>query len=106
MRNTTRKKYYGRSAATGALSSAINSLQAAIEEAGKPQPHPPLYDALKSVAADIGRSADLFDVYNLKRKRLQKQLRGELVRLEKMLQEVQSVPVTQEEKLLAKRAKK
>lgn len=106
MRATTRKKYYGKSAAGGALQAAIADLKSAIAEAGKAQPHTPLYDALQGVAAALKRAADSFDIYNLKRKRLQKELKKELVRLESLLRDIQTMPVTQEEKLAAKRAKK
>ena len=46
------------------------------------------------------------DVYNLKRKRLQKELKKEMERIEGLLQELRGIPVTEEEKLAKKRTKK
>ncbi len=106
MRTATKRKLYGKSAAGGALRTTINDLQAAIVEAGRPQPHAPLYVALQAVAADLKRAADSFDIYNLKRKRLPKELKKELVRIEGLLQERLGIPVTKEEKLIAKVKKK
>lgn len=106
MRRTTRDKLYAKGAAGGALHSAINELRAAIVEAGKPQPHTPLYDALQGAAAALKRAADSFDTYNLKKKRLQKAIKKELARIEELLQELQGTPITKEEKLVAKTKKK
>ncbi len=105
MRQVTRRKLYGRGAACGALHTAINSLQTAIEEAGKPQ-ETPLHKALLDTTSALKRAADSFDTYNLKRKRLQKELKKEMVRIEDLLQKLQDEPITKEEKLATKRGKK
>lgn len=106
MRTATKRKLFAKSAAGGALHSAIAELHTAIAESGKTQPHTSLYDALVRAAAALKRAAEPFDTYNLKRKRLQKELKKELVRIEGILQELQGTPITQEEKLAARVSKK
>ena len=102
MRQTTRRKLFGKSAAAGSLHSAISDLRAAIVEAGKSPPHTPLHDALTKVAADLKRSAEYFDICNLKKKTLQRRLKRELTNIEAILKELQSIAITQEQKLAAK----
>lgn len=102
MKQTTRRKYYAKSAAGGALNSAIYGLKLAIDEAGREQPHTPLYNALQKVAKDLQDAAESFDVYAFNRKRLQNKLKKQLSELQSILQELHATPVTQEEKLAAK----
>lgn len=106
MRQSTRRKYYGKSAAGGSLHSAVGDLRAAIAEAGKPPPHSPLHDALLQVAAELKRAADYLDIYKVNRKTLQRHLKKELANIEAILQELQGIPITQEQKLVAKVKKK
>lgn len=105
MRKTTRRKLLAKGWAGGALHTVISDLETAIKEAGKEQPHTPLYNALKRVADNLDLAAKSFDIYNLNRKRLQNQLKAELVRIQALLQTLHEVPITQDDKLAKKRRK-
>ncbi len=101
MRKTTRKQYYGRSAIAGSLSSAINDLSKAIKLAQEPAPSP-ISEAIKQVAVNLERAAKSFDVYGVKRKRLQNELLKEMENLQELLQQVRGIPVFPDEKAIAK----
>ena len=77
MRQTTRRKYYGRSSIAGALRTAASELAAAITEAEKPPAETPLSAQLRKVAKSLDNAIEAEKVYALQRKRIKAYLERE-----------------------------
>jgi hypothetical protein len=106
LRQTTRRKYYGRAVVAQALRSAGAELSNAIELSNKPpEPESPLTDSLKKVAAAIARAIEAEKMYILGRKRIAEKLTKEKKAIDDLIQEVVGVPVLPSEKIIAKRKK-
>lgn len=103
MRKPTRRKFYARSAIASELRIAATELQKAIELAGKPPEESPLSLNLSEVVKVLNRAIENERIYQLGRKRIQAALVREKKAIEQLLAEVKGVPITQDEKLLAKR---
>ena len=101
MRRTPRQKYYGRSSVAAALRDAVSTLNNAIDITS--QPETILSDSLKKVLASVNRAIEAEKVYILGRKRLRSRLETQKKELEALLKEVMELPVSQVEKILAKR---
>lgn len=102
MRQTTRRKYYGRSAITQALRSAANELGVAIIEAEKESP---LAAQLQKVSKCLDNALGAEKIYALSRKRIRSHLEQERKHIQTLIAEVMDVPILPDEKVLAKRKK-
>ena len=101
MRQTTKKKYHGRSAVGGILRTALTELKEAIDLADQPQVSP-LASSLRKVIDSLEEAADFGGrVYTIPRS-VQSALSREIVNLTALLNKVVNIPVTQEEKLAAR----
>ena len=58
--------------------------------------------ALRSAVADLDRAIEAFDVYSIERKRLRAALVKQKTALQELFIEVAELPITQEEKTIAK----
>jgi len=105
MRQTTRRKYYGRSSIAQALRTAASELCAAIEEAERPPTESPLAARLQKVAKCLDNALEAEKVYALQRKRVRSHLERERKHIQALIDEVTGVPVLPDEKVLAKRKK-
>lgn len=106
MRQTTRRKYYGRSNIAAALRSAANEMAAAITEAEKPPAETPLSLSLKKVLKSIEQAIEYERVYQLGRRRIKTKLEREKRALEELIREVTGTPITTNEKLTVRRREK
>ena len=105
MRQTTRRKYYGRSAIVQALRSAANELGTAITEAEKPPAETPLAAQLRKVAKCLDNAIEAEKIYMLHRKRVKAHLEREKRHILDLIDEVTGIPVLPDEKVLTKRKK-
>jgi len=103
VRQTTRRKYYGRINVAQAISSALKDLDNAIEESKKPPAESPLATALRRAGKSLMEAAEACDTYGMGRKRLTSALEREKAHIAAMLDQVKAIPVFQEEKAAAKR---
>ena len=103
MRQTTRRKYYGRSAIVQALRTAANELGTAITEAEKPPAETPLAAQLRKVARCLDNAIEAEKIYALQRKRVRTHLERERKHIQDLIDEVTGIPVLPDEKVLAKR---
>lgn len=101
MRQTTRRKTYGRSALAQALRSAVESLKVAIDD-NERDPETPLVVHTKEAIAAMGRALYAFDIYGLDRKRMRAALEKIIDQAQELLTQVIALPITQDEKVLAK----
>ena len=101
MRQTTRKKMYGRINVVQSLRGAVWGLKEAIEICEKPQ-ESPLTESLKKVAKQVDSAIEAEKTYIMNRKRIASKLLKQKHDLEQLIQEVSDVPVMPEEKLMAK----
>ncbi|MBI4286309.1 MAG: hypothetical protein HY670_10515 [Chloroflexi bacterium] len=105
MRQSTRRRYYGRSNIASSLRSALNELQEAIKLSQKPL-ETPLSVSLGKVMADLQRAEEAYLIFNVGRKRIARKIEREKKHIAELLAEVTSIPVTKEEKLIAKTGRK
>jgi len=103
MRQTTRKKYYGRSAIAQALRSAAGALTTAIEEAEKPQEESPVAATLRKVVKNLDEALEAEKIYAMNRKRIKYHLERERKNILALIAEVTGVAVLPVEKAAAKR---
>lgn len=87
MRRSTRRRYYGRSNVAGCLQEASNTLAECL---------------LRKTIRELEQAATDCEVYNFGGKRLINQIKREKTNVDKLLEKVRSIPVFQEEKILAK----
>ncbi|MDD5700405.1 MAG: hypothetical protein PHU23_00015 [Dehalococcoidales bacterium] len=100
MRNTTKRRTYGRTNIAQALRAAVGVLNSAIEQ-GKQYETPEVL-ATRQVIKDLSRAIESYDVYGMKGKRLRAALEKERERLKELLDEVIGLAITPEEKVMAK----
>lgn len=103
MRQTTRRKYWGRSAVAQALSGAQHSLEEAVAECSKESE---LERKLEQVQQDLGRALEAWKIYELEQKRIHKSIDQLVKKVTAILQQVRGIPVTPEEKASKKITKK
>lgn len=101
IRQTTRRKYYGRSQAAGALRDALQGLEEAINLSQKPLDDP-LPTALRKAIRGLERALEACQVYNIDRKRLRASLAREKGHLQALVDQLVALPVLPQEKLLAR----
>lgn len=106
MKKTTKRKYWGRSAVTGALRSAANELTQAIELASTPPPASPVADSLRKVLRSVNQAIEYERLYELGRRRIKQRLEREKKSLEELIKEVTGIPVTKDEKARSRRERK
>lgn len=99
MRQTTRRKYWGRSAVAQALMSARGSLEKAAALAGT---ETPLKVALKEANKDLARALQAGKVYQLEHKRLMGKIEREMKAISELISQAQGTPVTGDEKIAKK----
>jgi len=103
LRKPTRRRYYARITLVGQFTSALGELQKSIELASQPPAESPLTISLGNVVKTLTRAIEYEKMYQLGRKRIQAALVREKKAIEQLLADVKGVPITQDEKLLAKR---
>lgn len=104
MHKTTSKKVFARTTVSQVLSSVIMDLQAALKESRKPQENA-LTESLRKASLDLQRAADYCAGFHLARKRVEKSIISEIKRLRLLLEQVRSIPITQDEKAVRKEQK-
>lgn len=102
MRQSTRRRYYARSNVAASLRSAAAELQQTIQLAGQPPAETPLSQSLRKVLKSIEQAIEYERLYQLGRKRIKAKLEREKRNLELLIQEIAGVPVTRDEKLVAR----
>jgi hypothetical protein len=85
------------------LRAAVVALNAAIEQCGLDDP--PEVLAIRQAIKDMSRAVESYDVYGMQGKRLRAALEDEKQRISDLLNQVVGLPITQEEKVLAKHNK-
>jgi hypothetical protein len=101
MRNSTRRRYYGRSDITSSLRGAAQKLEAVILELKKPV-ETPVTVAIKEVTKSLESCIKSYEHYNMSGKRLKQKLQREVKHLQDLTTEMQNTPVFQDEKIIAK----
>ncbi len=101
MRNTTRRRYYGRSEITSSLRMASQKLEAALLELKKPV-DTPFTQAVNEVVKTLQGCIKSYEVYNMSGKRLKQKILREIKHLQDLTAEMQYTPVFQDEKITAR----
>lgn len=103
MRQTTKRKMWGRSAVASGLRICVKLLEEAAESAGKPVADP-LVDKLQEAHKELGRVVEAAEIYRMPNKRLVNMIKTTGRRVETLLDiAIKSTPITQEEKTIQKR---
>ena len=105
MRKTTRSKYYGRNEVAAGLRSLVTEVGIAIDELTQPV-QLPVAERLRMISAVFKRLASSCEHYKFGGKRLPAKLKKEQANIQALLEEAMSVPVFQEEKIIAKARRK
>jgi hypothetical protein len=101
MRQTTRKKYYGRSAIAQDIRGVIVELNQVVNLLDQPLKNP-VAEKLFSVATSLGQAANACAIYKFGSKRLKAKIDRLIKEAGTLLTEVQDTPVFMEEKIQAK----
>lgn len=100
MRETTRRRYYGRSVIAQMLAAGVVTLNKAIQEMDKPQ-ETEISKLLTLVGKELLTAANAIQVYPTQRG-IVSAIKREQEHLKDLLERVRNMPVTQEEKVQAK----
>lgn len=104
MRQTTRRKYYGRNQVASALRVVVQDLQKAIQDSQKPS-ETPLSAALDKTVKELKRITDACQIYKFGNKRFIKKVERVRDYVMELLEEAGTMPVFQEERLAARQQK-
>jgi hypothetical protein len=99
MRKSTERKVLGRGAVVQALKSAANGITAIVQSM---ESDPPEIKELRGIIASIERAIEWHDIYKMRRPRLRGVLEKEKANITAIIQKFTELPITQEEKILAK----
>jgi hypothetical protein len=105
VRNTTKRKYFGKINAISYLRSAANKLEEAKTLSTQPVDSP-FTKKLEEVIKELQFVLEAIKIYNMGLKRLTKRVEKEKCNIQALLDEVKSFLVFPEEKLLAKEARR
>lgn len=100
MRTTTKRKVWGRNQTIAAIRTAIHELEKALATNTETR-----NEAIAKVLKDLQFAAEGMDIYKVDRRRLRAAIEREKGHLETLLEQAKAVPVTMEEKALARVAK-
>ncbi|MDD5701389.1 MAG: hypothetical protein PHU23_04985 [Dehalococcoidales bacterium] len=101
MRQTTRKKYYGRTDVAQNIRSVIGELNQVVNLIDQPLKNP-VAEKLFRVATSLGQAANACAIYKFGSKRLKAKIDRLIKEAGTLLTEVQDTPVFMEEKIKAK----
>jgi hypothetical protein len=103
MRQTTKRKIWGRGTIAQSLRAAIVGLNSALESVEK-KDQPELL-ALQQIQKNINQAIEYYVIYGLNRKRLLIALEKEKKHISELLQKFIDLPITKDEKTIAKHKK-
>ena len=109
MRHSTKHKLYGRVQLVQAIRTMLQNLEEASKAADKPGLNAPAIKAhLQTAINHCLQAAGAMDIYKVERKRIRTALEREKKHMSAILEMAKAIPITQEEKVVAKvtRAKK
>ncbi len=107
MRYSTKYKLYGRSQLVTGLRSIISELDQAIKATDAPVPRAAdIKVHLQAAIARLYDTAQAMDIYKVERKRIQAAIERKQKILTALVDTAKAIPITQDEKVLAQRAKK
>lgn len=101
MKNTTRRRIFGRTDIAQTLQLAVRDLTGAIEELKKPA-EVPANGLINGAIKALQECVKYHDAFNVPGKRLKVKLEREIKHLQDLIKEIQNIPISQEEKLTAR----
>jgi hypothetical protein len=106
VRQTTKRKYYARSNVAASVRCAVNEIGESVKLVADLPAQSPLSISLTKVVKHLQDAIEWDKTYGLGRKRIKSSLEAELKTLQELLQEVMSVPVTKDEKIISRSSHK
>lgn len=103
MRQPTKRRTYGKAAIASALRCARNELVTALGQYSDIEP--PEVSAMRRVATDLTNALKAYDIYGMQGKRLRATLLDLQIQVTDALNDVMGMPITQEEKTIARHKK-